>query len=106
MRTDRYQWLSDAPLVIAHRGASSVAPENTLPAFELALEAGADGIELDLKLTLDGIVVVHHDQTLDRTTDGTGLVSDHTWAQLQALDAGSKHHRRYRGTLVPRLSDV
>ena len=61
---------------------------------------------MDLKLTLDGIVVVHHDQTLDRTTDGTGFISDHTWVQLQALDAGSKHHPRYRGTRVPRLSDV
>ena len=64
--------------VFAHRGASAYAPENTLPAFALAMEQGADGIELDIHLTKDGELVVIHDEKLDRTTNGTGLVRDYT----------------------------
>ena len=71
----------------AHRGASAYAPENTLPAFALAMEQGADGIELDVHLTRDGELVVIHDEELDRTTNGHGLVKDCTLAQLQALCA-------------------
>lgn len=71
----------------AHRGASACAPENTLPAFALAMEQGADGIELDVHLTRDGELVVIHDEELDRTTNGHGLVKDCTLAQLQALCA-------------------
>ena len=73
--------------VFAHRGASHYAPENTLPAFALAAAQGADGIELDVHLSQDGELVVIHDEELDRTTDGTGLVRDHTLTQLQALCA-------------------
>ncbi len=92
--------------MIAHRGASSLAPENTLSAFRLAVELGADGIELDAKLSADGVVVVHHDQTLDRTTDGSGLVRDRTWSELQQLDAGSKYAGIFRGEQIPTLEAV
>jgi glycerophosphoryl diester phosphodiesterase len=74
--------------VIAHRGASAYAPENTLPAFELAVQQGADAFELDVRLTRDGAPVVIHDDTLDRTTDLTGPVRAHTLADLRGADAG------------------
>jgi glycerophosphoryl diester phosphodiesterase len=77
------------PTIFAHRGASAYAPENTLAAFELALRQGADAIELDAKLTRDGHIVVIHDQTVDRTTEGRGRVKDMTLAELRKLDAGS-----------------
>lgn len=73
--------------VYAHRGASAYAPENTLPAFRLAEEQGADGIELDVHLTKDGELVVIHDEKLDRTTNGTGLVKDYTLAELKTFCA-------------------
>lgn len=73
--------------VYAHRGASAYAPENTLPAFRLAEEQGADGIELDVHLTKDGELVVIHDEKLDRTTNGTGLVKDYTLAELRTFCA-------------------
>ncbi len=73
--------------VYAHRGYSGAYPENTMLAFRKAVEAGSDGIELDVQLTLDGEVVVIHDETVDRTTDGTGRVCDFTLAELQKLNA-------------------
>lgn len=79
---------SDEAAVIAHAGASGHAPENTLPAFERALALGADALEMDLQLTADGELVVIHDGTVDRTTDGSGAVADLTVAQLEELDAG------------------
>ena len=87
------------PKIIAHRGASGHAPENTMAAFQLALEMAADGIELDAMLTKDGEVVVIHDDSLDRTTNGTGAVHDFTLAELQRLDAGG-------GEKIPPLSEV
>jgi glycerophosphoryl diester phosphodiesterase len=78
----------DARVVIAHRGASAEAPENTLPAFEAAVRHGADSIELDVRLTADGAPVVIHDDILDRTTDRTGPVAALTLAELRAVDAG------------------
>lgn len=81
------------PLVIAHRGASGDAPENTLAAFELALERGAHILEMDLQLTADGHLVVIHDATVDRTTDGTGRVSELSLADLRRLDAGYRFMR-------------
>lgn len=78
----------DARVVIAHRGASAEAPENTLPAFETAVRHGADSIELDVRLTADGAPVVIHDDILDRTTDRTGPVAALTLAELRAVDAG------------------
>ncbi|HJZ66769.1 MAG TPA: glycerophosphodiester phosphodiesterase family protein [Blastocatellia bacterium] len=82
------------PLVIAHRGASGLAPENTLVAFRLAIALGADGIEMDVQLSADGHPVLMHDRRVNRTTDGAGLVSRLTLEQLQRLDAGSWFERR------------
>src|SRR5438477_6793156 len=75
--------------VIGHRGAMGHCPENTFASFERALELGADWVELDVHLTRDGGLAVIHDETVDRTTDGHGLVKDHTLAELQRLDAGA-----------------
>ncbi|AGM26726.1 glycerophosphoryl diester phosphodiesterase [Mycobacteroides abscessus subsp. bolletii 50594] len=79
------------PFVVAHRGASADRPEHTLAAYELALEEGADGVECDVRLTRDGQLVCVHDRRVDRTSDGTGLVSEMTLSQLRALDFGSWH---------------
>jgi glycerophosphoryl diester phosphodiesterase len=99
-------WNVNAPLVIAHRGASLIAPENTLIAFRMAAELGADAVELDAKLTTDGHVVVHHDKTLNRTTDGTGPLSVRTLEELQRLDAGSHLDTKYAGERIPTLKQV
>ncbi len=96
----------DRPLVLAHRGASHDAPANTLAAFLLAVELGADGAELDVQLSSDGEVVVIHDWTLEGTTDGQGRVADHTLAQLQSLDAGSWFDPVYAGQRIPTLQEV
>lgn len=92
-------------MVIAHRGASEDAPENTLPAFELAVSGGCAALETDVRQTQDGRLVLIHDQRVDRTTDGTGLVSELTWQELQSLDAGGWKHQRFAGTRVPLLSE-
>jgi glycerophosphoryl diester phosphodiesterase len=93
-------------LIIAHRGASGNAPENTIAAFSLAVDQGADVIDLDVHMTADGYPVVIHDATLDRTTDGTGLVRSRTLAELRRLDAGSWFHNRFAGERVPTLEEV
>lgn len=82
---------TSVPLVIAHRGASALAPEHTMRAYDIALAAGADGIECDVRLTADGELVCVHDRTLNRTSSGRGTVSTHTLEQLRALDFGSWH---------------
>lgn len=94
------------PAIFAHRGASLCAPENTLAAFNLALHQGADGIELDAKLTSDGHVVVIHDQTVDRTTQGHGKVGELTLSQIRKLDAGSFFDIAFKGEPVPTLEEV
>lgn len=94
------------PTIFAHRGASAYAPENTLAAFELAILQKADAIEFDVKLSSDDQVVVIHDQTVDRTTNGTGKVRDLRLAALQELDAGSHFDTAYRGESIPTLSQV
>jgi len=94
------------PVVFAHRGASAYAPENTLAAFRMAVEHGADGIELDAKLTADGQVVVIHDQTVERTTGAQGTVRDMKLADLKALDAGSFFSPAFAGEPVPTLEEV
>ena len=94
------------PAIFAHRGASAHAPENTLAAFEEALEQGADAIELDAKLSADGIVVIIHDATVTRTTGERGLVSQTSLAGLRALDAGSFLSDRFRGEKIPMLEEV
>jgi len=99
------------PRNVAHRGASVVAPENTLEAFRIAAEAGAGGLELDVHMTEDGKVVVIHDDTVDRTTDGSGAVRGMTLEEVRGLDAGHRfspdggatHPWRGRGLRVPEL---
>ena len=94
------------PTVIAHRGFSAVAPENTLPAFQHAIDAGADMIEFDIRLTTDKQFVVIHDATLERTTTGCGVVENNTLSQLQMLDAGSWFGRGFAGTVLPSLDEA
>lgn len=93
-------------MVIAHRGASSYAPENTLAAFDLALRLGARHLELDVESTRDDRIVVIHDDTVDRTTSGSGPVTSHTLAELRALDAGSWFDAAFAGERIPTLEDV
>jgi glycerophosphoryl diester phosphodiesterase len=90
------------PLIVAHRGASSTRPENTLGAFEEAIRLGAPVVELDVRLTRDGVPVVMHDATVDRTTDGTGAVADLTAEELAALNAGM----REQPAAVPTLAEA
>ncbi|MBI2525747.1 MAG: glycerophosphodiester phosphodiesterase [Candidatus Rokubacteria bacterium] len=94
------------PLVIAHRGASAEAPENTIAAFELAIQQGADAIELDVHLSGDDQLVVIHDWTLERTTDGAGAVRDRSVQELKRLDAGSWHSPAFRGQRLQTLLEV
>ena len=77
---------SSRPLVFAHRGGSKIGPENTITAFDRGLAAGADGLELDVHLSRDAVVVVHHDRLLDRTTRATGPIADRTAAELAEVD--------------------
>jgi len=92
--------------VIAHRGASGHAPENTMSAFRKAVEMDVDMIELDVHLSKDGEVIVFHDATLDRTTNGSGLVKDYSLAELKKLEAGSWFSAEYEGEPIPTLSEV
>ena len=94
------------PLISAHRGFAAVAPENTLAALELAWRAGATVAEIDVQLTRDGHVVLMHDRSVARTTNGSGFVADLTRAELQALDAGAWFDRKFAGERVPTLADV
>ncbi len=94
------------PIIFAHRGASAHAPENTLAAFELALAQGADGIELDVKLSADGHVVLIHDPTTDRTTGARGRVKDLSLAELRGLNAGSFYSANFSAEKIPMLEEV
>src|SRR5579863_4458154 len=94
---------------MAHRGASGTFPENTLSAFRAAIDTKADMCELDVQLTRDGALVVIHDDTVDRTTDGTGEVAELTLAELKLLDAGAKFKNgavKGKGERVPTLDEV
>lgn len=92
--------------IIAHRGASAYAPENTLAAFNLAIQQNADAIELDAKLSSDGHVVVIHDQTVDRTTTGSGSVGELSLSYLRSLDAGSHFDSAFQNERIPTLEQV
>lgn len=98
--------LGSRPWVIAHRGFSGVAPENTLAAFRKAMEVGADMIELDVQLTGDGQVVCIHDDTLDRTTDRKGPIGKMTADEIRTADAGKRFAPEFTGEKVPLLSEV
>jgi glycerophosphoryl diester phosphodiesterase len=93
-------------LNIAHRGANSLAPENTLAAFRKAVELGSDGFELDVQFSRDGKLVVIHDEKVDRTTNGKGLVKDLTLAELKDLDAGSWFGPEFGKEKIPTLDEV
>lgn len=92
--------------LMAHRGNSALAPENTLAAFAKALDSRPEWIELDVHLSADGQVVVMHDRTVDRTTNGTGALAELTLAQIKALEAGSWFGAEFAGELVPTLAEV
>lgn len=93
-------------LVFGHRGACAYTPENTIPSFLQALEMGVHGVELDVHLSKDGIPVVIHDESLDKTTNGRGLVVEKTLAELKALDAGSHKGAEFAGIQIPTLDEV
>jgi glycerophosphoryl diester phosphodiesterase len=103
---DQFLTLGARPRVVAHRGFSGRAPENTMAAFRRAIDVGADMIELDVQLSRDNRVVVIHDETLERTTDGFGRVADLTWDELSRLDAGAWFDREFAGERIPLLRDV
>jgi len=92
--------------LMAHRGASGLAPENTLAAFRRCLEYAPQWIELDVHASADGAIIVMHDATVDRTTDGSGAIADLTRAQIKALDAGSWKAPDFAGEPVPTLAEV
>jgi glycerophosphoryl diester phosphodiesterase len=94
------------PRRCAHRGLSQRCPENTLPAFAAAIAVGAEEIELDVSLSADGVPVVCHDATVDRTTDGSGRIGSMSWHQIRALDAGIRNDEAWRGVHIPRFEEV
>ncbi|KEI95216.1 glycerophosphodiester phosphodiesterase [Clostridium botulinum] len=98
--------MKNFPLNIAHRGASSLAPENTLESFKKAIELKCDGIELDVHMTKDNQLVVIHDELLDRTTNGTGSVRNLTLNEIKRLDAGSYFGNKFKKAKIPTLKEV
>ena len=96
---------TDVVGIISHRGAAAIAPENTLAAMRFAIEQGVEFVETDVHLTADGVPVLMHDPTLDRTTSGSGEVAAHTLAEIQALDAGSWFGPDFAGEPVPTLAE-
>src|SRR5918912_617430 len=92
--------------VVGHRGAMGHCPENTLASFERGLDLGADWVELDVHLSRDGALVVIHDETLERTTNGAGLVKDHDLAELRRLDAGAWFGPEFAGQRLPTLDEA
>lgn len=94
------------PVIIAHRGASKQAPENTMAAFRKALELGAGGIETDVHLSADGHLVIIHDEKVDRTSNGKGLVGEKTFEELRSLDFGSWFSPDFRGERIPELDEL
>lgn len=97
--------LARKPFIIGHRGTPALAPENTLASAKLAYEHGADMIENDIHLTTDGVVVIHHDETLERTTTGTGRVEDHSFSELQAFTANNQFPAEFPDERIPSLRE-
>lgn len=91
--------------VLAHRGYSGMYPENTMLAFRKAVEAGTDGIEMDVHLTRDGVLVVHHDEYVDRTTDGTGRICDLTYSELRELNAAAHWNGKFGFQPIPSFEE-
>lgn len=98
--------LGRRPFVLGHRGARQEAPENTIPSFRRALELGADGVELDARLTADGAVIVLHDDDVARTTDGQGRADELTLEEIQRFDAGVRFGPVFAGTRIPTLAEA
>jgi len=98
--------LPNRPIILGHRGASAHAPENTMAAFQHAIDCGADGIEFDVKLTRDKEIIIIHDLTVNRTTNGKGKVKELTLEKIRELDAGSHFSEKFRGEKIPLLKDV
>jgi glycerophosphoryl diester phosphodiesterase len=92
--------------ILAHRGSAGTHPENTFASYQAAMDAGADGIEIDVHLTKDGDLVVLHDATVNRTTNGTGYVKDFSLAEIKQLDAGSWFSNIFAGEHIPTLNEV
>ncbi len=97
---------TSTPLIIAHRGGSHEVPENTMAAFRHAIDLGMKLVELDVQMTLDGELVVIHDETVDRTTEGSGMVGGFTFEEIRKLDAGSHFDPKYAGEKIPALREV
>ncbi|WP_413990617.1 glycerophosphoryl diester phosphodiesterase [Labrys okinawensis] len=98
--------LGPIPRVIGHRGAAAHAPENTLEAIRCAAAFGVEMVEVDVQLTRDEVPVIIHDDTLDRTTTGTGPVFERSWKEIRELDAGASFGRAFAGEHIPTLHDV
>jgi glycerophosphoryl diester phosphodiesterase len=94
------------PMMLAHRGAAGLAPENTLISIQEAIHQGAKSIEVDVQRSADGVLVLMHDQTVNRTTDGTGKIGELTWSEISKLDAGGGFSSQFAGEPVPSLDSV
>ncbi|GAG39891.1 unnamed protein product, partial [marine sediment metagenome] len=107
-RPERVQQITASPFprLCAHQGLSQACPENTIPAFAAAMAAGAHELEFDLWTSRDGVLVVCHDESVDRTTDGTGKVAELSWEDIRSLDAGIGSGAAWRGVRMPRLEEV
>lgn len=105
-QVDRWRRPDQRVVVVGHRGAAGLAPENTMPSFELAIAQGADAIETDVHVSADGVLVCIHDDTVNRTTNGEGRVSELTLARLEALDASGRFQATYGTTRIPTLDEV
>lgn len=92
--------------IVGHRGVKAILPENTLISFQKAIDLGLNGIETDVHMTTDGQLVLHHDATLERTTNGTGKIEDFSYNELRKLDAGIRFSEKYEGQHIPRLEEL
>lgn len=97
---------TDIPRIIGHRGAMGHAPENTLASIRAAKDLGCDWVEVDLMLTMDPVLILHHDDTLDRTTSGVGLVSETPFSEIRKLDAGTWFSSKFKGAAVPTFDEL
>lgn len=102
----RFDGVMPYPRLCAHRGFSTVAPENSMPAFGAAVALGAEEIEFDLWSTKDGVLVSCHDSTLERVSDGVGKIYEHTYKELLALDFGAKHSEKFKGLVIPTFEEI